>query len=83
MRPFELAVATALVIGPGLGLPLHGGPVHGTSLHVVVDSALGLVIGVALVALYLVVLRRLGHTNRDDQDRRADPPSSGRRSGDS
>ena len=83
MRPFDFALVTALAVGPAFGFPLHGGPVHATSLHVVVDSALGLVVGVVLVALYLAVLRRLGRADRDEQDRRTDPPSSGRRSGES
>jgi NhaP-type Na+/H+ or K+/H+ antiporter len=79
MRPFELALVTALAVGPALGLPLHGGPLHGTSLHVVVDSALGLVVGVVLVAVYLAVLRRLDDSQRDDQPENR----TRRRSGDS
>ena len=79
MRPFELAVTSALAVG----LPLYGGPVHGTSLHVLVDSALGLVVGVVLVVAYLAVLRRLDGGERDDSDHHTDTPSAGRRSGDS
>jgi NhaP-type Na+/H+ or K+/H+ antiporter len=83
MRPFELAVASALAVGPALGLPLHGGPIHATTLQVLVDSALGLVVGVVLVVVYLAVLRRLDGGEREESDRSADGPSAGRRSDDS
>lgn len=75
MRPFDLAVAAALAVGPVLGIPLDGGAVHGASLHVVVDSVLGIVVGVVLVVLYLAVLRRLGGAERTDNECRSKPPS--------
>jgi len=78
MRPFELAVASVLAAGPAAGFPIHGGPLQDTSLHVVVDSTLGLVVGVVLVGLYLAVLRRLDEREPDDTERRTDPPSSRR-----
>jgi len=80
MRPFELAVGVLLAVGPTLGVPLHGGPVHGTTLHVLVDSVLGLVVGVALVAVYLVVLRRTDDARDGATEHSRETPSPGHES---
>jgi hypothetical protein len=80
MRPFELTVAVALTVGPAVGAPLHGGLVHGTQLHVLVDSMLGLVVGVSLVAVYLLVLRRGDSTRDGDGEHSCETPSRGQRS---
>jgi NhaP-type Na+/H+ or K+/H+ antiporter len=80
MRPFELTVAAALAVGPAVGVPLHGGPFHGTQLHVLVDSLLGLVVGVALVAVYLLVLRRIDSSGDGDSENATETPSRSHRS---
>jgi len=75
MRPFELAVGALLAVGPALGVPLHGVPVHDTALHVLVDSVLGLVVGVAVVAAYLLVLRGTDETRDGASENSAERPS--------
>jgi hypothetical protein len=75
MRPFDSAVATAPAVGPVLASPHDGGAVHGLPVHVVVDSVLGIVVGVVLVVLYLAVLRRLGRAERTGDERRSKPRS--------
>jgi|GEM_PF-1791167 len=83
MRPFELTVAATLAVGPAVGVPLHGGPLHDTQLHLLVDSMLGLVVGVALVGVYLLVLRRTDGSRDGDTEESPERHSRGRKSGNS
>lgn len=75
MRPFEITVAVALAVGPAAGVSLHGGPVHDTQVHLLVDSMLGLVVGGGLVAVYLLVLRRTDGTRDGDSEHSPETPS--------
>jgi NhaP-type Na+/H+ or K+/H+ antiporter len=75
MALFELVFALTLTVGPPVGVPLHD-----TRLHVLVDSVLGVVVGVVLVALYIAALRR-ADSGRDGDDDAAEPPTQGRQSG--
>lgn len=86
MGSFDTAVATLLVALPTAAVPLHEAlpvatPIHGavptvTGLdHLAVDAAIGIVVGVALVGLYLAALR---WTRGDDE---SDSRSGGARNG--
>jgi len=86
MGSFDTAVATLLVALPTAAAPLHDAlpvvpPLHGAvgtvfgPDHFVVDAAIGIAVGVALVGLYLAVLRWVrGGTESDS-------PAGGARNG--
>jgi len=80
MRPIDHLFVVTLAVGPAVGVPLHGGLFPDTQLHVLVDSALGIVVGVALVAVYLAALRRVDSSRDGDDDEPTEPPTQGRKS---
>jgi hypothetical protein len=80
MRPTDHLLAVVLTVGPAVGVPLHGGPLHDTQLHVLADSVLGLVVGVALVAGYLAVLMRTDSPRDSDDSEPTEAPGQGRQS---
>lgn len=57
-----------------------GTVVDASLLHVVVDSALGIVVGAAVVAAYLAVLRWLDRTRHEESSGDGAARSPGRRS---
>lgn len=75
MRPTALALVTATV----LAAPLHAGPDH-----LLTDSVLGIALGLAVVAAYLLGLRWLDSAGTDsgteryrDRDRRQSKQNRG------
>jgi len=80
MRPTDHLLAATLAVGPAVGVPLHGGPLHDAQLHVLVDSVLGLVVGVVLVTAYLAVLRRTDSSRDGDDNEPPESPGQGRQS---
>jgi NhaP-type Na+/H+ or K+/H+ antiporter len=83
MRQLVLAVTGALGGGNVVTLPFRSGLFDGTSLHAVVDSVVGVLVGAVLVALYLAALRRIDDEPATEEDRPTEPAPSRRQDDDS